>query len=428
MTKIVNAIILIWFSSIIYAQDARFYQYEMNDLFLNPALTGDRLFEHKGLQINTNYHSNSSKNLINGDASALGLGMDVPLGDRFSIGQYFGNNRAFDGSFNTFNYMASVSYKILNSNMFDDKHLLSIGMQLGVVNNSLNTKRLYYESQYSPFSNLGFDQSIESGESFSQQSFYRLDNNIGVLYRFKTPSKKMIFTSGFSLYHLAKNNGNSQLGDINQLRTNVHFQLNYEINPKMGVTPHILYTNQGLTSDFNVGTFYHYNLHKDFSPIFGFNVISKKATVYQVGLKYKNSMYKISYAFANNRNTAFINDGLELAIVHTFSSKNQSNNLNSTNEDLNIKPKEVNPQNRLPATSENFYLLKLKLIVDRLDVLIKSKEISKSDIQSELNRIIVEIQELSKMTTNEKYLEVANQYKQLIADKLKLLESKIHQQ
>jgi dimeric dUTPase (all-alpha-NTP-PPase superfamily) len=70
----------------------------------------------------------------------------------------------------------------------------------------------------------------------------------------------------------------------------------------------------------------------------------------------------------------------------------------------------------------------LKLIVDRLDVLIKSKEISKSDIQSELNRIIVEIQELSKMTTNEKYLEVANQYKQLIADKLKLLESKIHQQ
>jgi hypothetical protein len=312
--------------------------------------------------------------------------------------------------------------------MFDDKHLLSIGMQLGVVNNSLNTKRLYYESQYSPFSTLGFDQSIESGESFSQQSFYRLDNNIGVLYRFKTPSKKMIFTSGFSLYHLAKNNGNSQLGDINQLRTNAHFQLNYEINPKMGVTPHILYTNQGLTSDFNVGIFYHYNIHKDFSPIFGFNVISKKATVYQVGLKYKNSMYKISYAFANNRNTAFINDGLELAIVHTFSSKNQSNNLNSTNEDLNIKSKEANPQNRLPATNENFYLLKLKLIVDRLDVLIKSKEISKNDIQSELNRIIVEIQELSKMTTNEKYLEVANQYKQLIADKLKLLESKIHQQ
>jgi response regulator RpfG family c-di-GMP phosphodiesterase len=139
-------------------------------------------------------------------------------------------------------------------------------------------------------------------------------------------------------------------------------------------------------------------------------------------------MYKISYAFANNRNTAFINDGLELAIVHTFSSKNQSNNLNSTNEDLNIKSKEANPQNRLPATNENFYLLKLKLIVDRLDVLIKSKEISKNDIQSELNRIIVEIQELSKMTTNEKYLEVANQYKQLIADKLKLLESKIHQQ
>ena len=108
MAKIFISIILIWFCSFIYAQDARFYQYEMNDLFLNPALTGYRLFDNKGLQINANYHSNSSKNLMNGDASALGLGMDVPIGDRFSVGQYFGNNRAVDGSFNTFNYFASV--------------------------------------------------------------------------------------------------------------------------------------------------------------------------------------------------------------------------------------------------------------------------------------------------------------------------------
>ena len=67
------------------------------------------------------------------------------------------------------------------------------------------------------------------------------------------------------------------------------------------------------------------------------------------------------------------------------------------------------------------------MIVDRLDVLINSKEISKLDIQSELNKIIIEIQELSKMTTTERYLELANQYKLLITEKLKVLETKIHQ-
>jgi len=64
MANIFKSIILICFSSFIYAQDARFYQYEMNDLFLNPALTGDRLFDNKGIQLNANYHSNSSRNLI----------------------------------------------------------------------------------------------------------------------------------------------------------------------------------------------------------------------------------------------------------------------------------------------------------------------------------------------------------------------------
>lgn len=429
MANIFKSIILICFSSFIYAQDARFYQYEMNDLFLNPALTGDRLFDNKGIQVNANYHSNSSRNLINGDASALGLGMDTPLGDRFSVGQYFGNNRAVDGSFNTFNYFASVSYKILNHKMFDDKHLLAIGMQLGVVNNSLNTKRFYFESQYSPFAQTGFDKTIESGESFAQQSFYKLDNNVGIVYRYKFPSKKMMLTSGLAFYHLSKNNGNISLGDVNELRTNLHFQFHYDINDKMAVSPHFLYTKQGLTSDFNLGSFFQYNIHPYISPIVGFNVISKKATVYQVGLRYKNSMYKMSYAFANNRNTAFVNDGLELAFIHTFLSKDQKYGSIQTVEKNNLQEnsKEQIPSAKTPSTGDNFYLLKLKLIVDRLDILINSKDISKQDIQYELNKIIVEIQELSKMNTTERYLEVANKYKQIIADKLKILETKIHQ-
>ncbi len=429
MNKFVKSIIFIWFSSILYAQDARFYQYEMNDLFLNPALTGDRLFDNRGLQINVNYRSNSSKNLVNGDASALGLGMDIPLGHRFSVGQYFGNNRAVDGSFNNFNYFASASYKIINSQMFNDNHMLAIGMQLGVVNNSLNTKRLYYESQYSPFSSTGFDQNLESGESYAQQSFYKLDNNLGIVYRYKIPSKRLALTSGLSFYHISRYNKNTTLGDLNELRTNIHFQFHYDFNEKMGVSPHLLYTKQGITQDINLGSFFQYNIHQDVFPIVGLNLIANKATVYQLGLRYKNSMFKMSYAFANSRNTSFVNNGLEFAYIHTFISKEQTYHVGDFEDKFNSSNKEEKEMIQIKSSKagDNYYLLKLKLIVDRLDVLINSKEISKLDIQTELNKIIVEIQELSKMTTTERYLELANQYKLLITEKLKVLETKIHQ-
>lgn len=428
MNKIVWSIIFIWFSSLLYAQDARFYQYEMNDLFLNPALTGDRLFDNRGLQINVNYRSNSSKNLVNGDASALGLGMDIPLGHRFSVGQYFGNNRAVDGSFNNFNYFASTSYKIINSQMFNDNHLLAIGMQLGVVNNSLNTKRLYYESQYSPFTQTGFDQNLESGESYAQQSFYKLDNNVGIVYRYKEASDKLAFTTGVSFYHLSKNNGNTILGDVNELRTNIHFQFHYDFKNHIDINPHILYTKQGITKDINVGSFVQYHIHKDVSPIIGFNLIANKATVYQLGMRYKNSMFKMSYANALNRNISVVNNGLELAYIHTFISKEQTYHVGDFRDLNNVKINDsVSIQPKLYSKAgDNYYLLKLKLIVDRLDVLINSKEITNIDIQNELNKIITEVQELSKMTTTERYLELANQYKQLIADKLKVLETKIH--
>jgi hypothetical protein len=137
----------------------------------------------------------------------------------------------------------------------------------------------------------------------------------------------------------------------------------------------------------------------------------------------------MSYSFANNRSTSFVNDGLELAFIHTFLSKDQKNGLVSkiNKDNTQENRKELTQIAKIPAAGDNFYLLKLKLIVDRLDILINSKEITKKDIQFELNKIIVEIQELSKMNTTERYLDVANQYKQIIADKLKILETKIHQ-
>lgn len=408
------------------AQDARFYQYEMNDLFLNPALTGDRLFQNKGIQINSNYHSNSSKNLMNGDASALGLGMDAPLTNNFSVGQYFGNNRSFDGSFNTFNYFASVSYKIISSNMFDDRHMLAIGMQLGVVNHSLNTKRLYYASQYSPFAETGFDMSMESGEKYAQQSFYKLDNNVGVVYRYKNPEKRYALTSGFAMYHLAKSSNKMNLGDLNEFRTNVHVQFHYDINDKMGISPHVLYTKQGITSDFNIGSFYQYNIHPDISPMIGLNLITKKASVVQLGLRYLNSLFKVSYAVALKKETRFINNGIELAYVHTFSTKRLLGGKSESKEEIKTAESTLIVDSPMQDV-ESYYMLKLKLIVDRLDVLLLSKEISKYEIQSELDHIIEELRELSKNKPDGKYIDNANALKIKVAEKLKLLEIKVHQ-
>jgi hypothetical protein len=158
----------------------------------------------------------------------------------------------------------------------------------------------------------------------------------------------------------------------------------------------------------------------------GLNLITKKASVVQLGLRYLNSLFKVSYAIALKRETRFINNGIELAYVHTFSTKRIFGDKVANNE-VNKQVKQSEKKDPIQQDAESYYMLKLKLIVDRLDVLLLSKEISKLEIQSELDHIIDELKELSKIKPDMRYIDNANSLKIKIAEKLKLLEIKVHQ-
>ena len=103
--KLILSILLSFSALISLAQDARYYQYDLNALYLNPALTGERIYASKGVQLNTNNGYRSSNASRESGNIISSLGVDMPLTNRFAIGQFLGNNRSESGAFNTFNFL-----------------------------------------------------------------------------------------------------------------------------------------------------------------------------------------------------------------------------------------------------------------------------------------------------------------------------------
>ena len=306
-----------------FGQDFIFSQYDANPLFVNPALTGERTNEYNGIHFNVNYKdqtANYSKNA--GTNKTFAAGVDLPINDKFSIGQYFGNNNSPDGIFNTFNFLLSGAYKIISPSQDNNRHNLSVGLQMGVLNSNVNTKNFIYASQYSPTSADGFDRSISSGETFSQQSFFKFDYNAGIYYRTKLKGDKMTVASGFSLYHIGKSlETNTLEGSFTSMRTSLHFNLAYKLNEKIEICPSALYINQAKAQGLNIGVLMNYKLNDLYQPILGLNIINNSSLVLQMGIKAKGTIIRMSYSGAVNSLKTYGNRGLEVSLTHNTQKK-----------------------------------------------------------------------------------------------------------
>lgn len=417
--------ILIGFGT--FAQDARYYQYDLNTLYLNPALTGERIYEFKGVQLNTNngYHTTNASRGSGNVVSSVGV--DMPFTNRIAIGQFLGNNRSESGSFNTFNFLISGAYKIINPANNDDKTNLSVGLQFGVLNTSMNTQNFTYASQYSPNSATGFDNSFASGESFTRQSFYTFDNNAGIYYRTNFVKNKLMLATGLSFYHLGGHTNSSTLDKGADLRTNYHINLIYHVGKILTLTPKFLYMNQSNTNEYNVGLLVNFKVNKHAEPIVGVNWILQKALVAQLGLKFnENNIFRISYSTAIGSFLASGSRGMEFSYIHISNRKLQAIKKKGDHEEMkNEKHNEQIPQIETNDPEDIYYLMKLKNILNRLTMLASLENISPTDIQKELDKVRDELKELSHVNISLEMTPIVDLYIQQIETKLKIVQQKL---
>lgn len=425
--KLILSILLSFSALISLAQDARYYQYDLNTLYLNPALTGERIYASKGVQLNTNNGYRSSNASRESGNIISSLGVDMPLTNRFAIGQFLGNNRSESGAFNTFNFLLSGAYKIINPANNEDKRCLSIGMQIGVLNTSMNTQNFTYASQYNPNSASGFDNSFASGENYTRQSLYALDNNLGIYYRTKFGKKKTLLATGLSFYHVGTINKANTIDHTTDLRSNFHINLIYPIGEFLTITPKFLYMNQSNAKEYNTGLLINFKVNKHIEPIVGVNWIYQKALVAQIGLKFnENNIIRVSYATSIGDYVASGSRGMEFSYVHISNRKLQP--IQKPNVNGDSKDEKGNEAIPVPTTNDPediYYLLKMKNILNRLTTVANTENISPKDIQKELDKVQEELIELSNIQTSPEMTPIIDAYIKQIEDKLKILQQKL---
>lgn len=297
------------------AQDYHLSQYDMTVQYLNPALTGVIFDEYSSnYRANATYRNQWSR--LNGTPfTTMVLGYDMSY-QRFGIGGFLYSNRTGAGNLNTFNFLLSGSYQIMDKT---DEHSLSVGLQMGVLNKSLDPNRYLFDSQYSVAAG-GLDPNLPSGEAFDRTGIWRFDSNLGMFYRYNDKSKRAHPYAGLSVYHLNRPNESFYQKAPTPMRFTFHGGAEIKIDEKWSVNPNMLFMQQAKAKELYIGAIGSYKINEtDYSAMGGIAFRNKDAFIVHLGVKQKGNMFRISYDY----NTSYLKNysrgfgAIEFGLVYT---------------------------------------------------------------------------------------------------------------
>jgi len=283
-------LVSVTFSKVTVAQDFHLSQYDAAPLYLNSSMTG--MFNGY-YRITGNYRTQWSA-IATKPFVTTALAFDMPY-KKMAFGAQIMNNRAGTGSFNVLSILLSGAYdKSLTSNNF---HHLSVGVQLGGTQKSVNMDKLTFESQFTPTNGGGFDTGLPNFETFSNQRIYLAEANAGLMYYYAKTNARINPFLGISFFHL-DHPSESFYNVANKLpiRYIIHGGTKININEKIQLVPKLFMMRQINDKEFTTSADVHYFLTESESYIIaGFTYRNKDAAIVTAGYKYDKYIYKISY-------------------------------------------------------------------------------------------------------------------------------------
>lgn len=249
------------------AQDPVFSQYYLSSSNLNPALNG--LFEGK-YKFNVTYRDQWYSLIDNYSYKTTFASFDYKLNQNnknvFTFGASLFNDSAGRGGFRQTRGHLGASYnmQLTGGNYGSLNQYLSIGIQLGIGQNTVDRDVLWFGRQFD-LTELAIDQNLPSGEPTPSDLVYNAgpypDINIGLSWS-AIQSRRLSFMAGAALSHL-----NAPLisnyGSILD-RYNRKFTLNMGsqilLNSDFGVLPSAVLHFQGPSFLFLMGSSFSYSL------------------------------------------------------------------------------------------------------------------------------------------------------------------------
>jgi type IX secretion system PorP/SprF family membrane protein len=318
------------------AQDIHFSQFYEAPLDLNPALGGaysGKIYAAinyrtqwsavagPGFGFNTmaataEYH-NILKNWTNG---YLSPGLDIY------------NDRSGDASIG----ITQVNFNLASGICLNDKNCLSVGLQGGYAQHSINTTNLQWDNQYI---NGAYDANAPTGEPNIGNSFGYADFSAGILYSYGTGQTTMTDNNaikanvGAAIYHVNEPNmtyyggyAPNTSGVKLYMRYVVHGELIYGLqNTNINLMPAFVFYQQGPAQEIDAGIRVRYLLHYEskytsFSKgaafdLGGFYRVGD-AFIILAGLEFASYAFTISYDVNTSSltNASSGRGGLELSL------------------------------------------------------------------------------------------------------------------
>ncbi len=177
------------------SQDFHLSMYDSSPLFLNPSMTG--VFEGDW-RLHTQYRTQWKSVNFKPYTTSL-VSFDMPYkkwgfgGQIINFKAGIGNYRALQGTF-------SAAYTTpLDADKF---HNLSMGIQGGLTQKSVEYQLHTFDNQYTTTNGGGFDNTVDPGESFGGQSFILPNINAGLMYYYSRQQSLLNPFVGFSVFNL----------------------------------------------------------------------------------------------------------------------------------------------------------------------------------------------------------------------------------
>jgi type IX secretion system PorP/SprF family membrane protein len=295
------------------AQDFHLSQTGTAPLHTNPARTGktDGTFRAHG-----HYRSQWSSLTPNPFNTSI-FSFEMPF-DRFGAGLYIRSSRAGEGNFGIFNMMLSGSYdQKLNE---EGTHRLSLGVQGGFMQKSVDPQQLRFESQYTTRNGGSFDPSLSSGESFQRTSFTVPDLNAGLLYYHSRESSRFQPFLGATVSHILEPEESFfQASNSLPMRYLFHGGTRINLSKEFQLLAKGMSMYQTNDREHRVGLLAHYLLENGAYLIFGPNWRSRDAVIVETGVEYESYQVRVSYDINTSRLRPATNGrgGFEISFIYT---------------------------------------------------------------------------------------------------------------
>jgi len=294
MNRIKKYLIVLFTGGVIsvHAQDFHLSMYDAAPIFLNPAMTG--LIDTK-MRAHIQFRNQWNALAYKPYTTAL-VSFDVPKG-KWGFGGQITNMHAGAGNYNVLEALVSASYAVpIDKNKY---HNLSLGLQLGFDQKSIEYQVLSFDSQWTTANGGTFDKSASSGENFSGNNQFQEVVNFGALYYYGKQQSRFNPFVGFSAFNLTRPK-ESFVGGNNRLpiRSYLHAGVRVNISEILYVIPKILIYSQAkiIQQTYALDAGYYFKGEK-FYALAGYTFRVKDASIVYIGLKKDNYIFKMSYDF-----------------------------------------------------------------------------------------------------------------------------------